>query len=124
MRVGDEIRVGSNDFVAGIDDGQECGEQPAAGAAGDEHVALGVVEMGEAGLRIGQESVAQLRDALSDGVAVATGVDRRLGGGLDRLGNFEVRLADAQIDRVLQRLAELEDPANTGQLDEPRPLGE
>ena len=50
----------------------------------------------------------QLGNALANGVGVVAAVDGSLGCGLDRLGNVEMRLADAQVDRVLQAAGQLE----------------
>ena len=46
----------------------------------------------------------------------------RLGGGADRLRHREVRLADAEVDRVLEDSAQLEDLAHAGHLDPERPV--
>jgi hypothetical protein len=118
VRVSHEVRVGGNDLVPGVDDREQGQEQSAAGAAGDQNVA---VLAGEAGVHVGEQLRAQLRDALGDGVPVLVGVDGRFGRGLDRVRDREVRLADAQVNGVLERLAQFEHLAHAGHFDRPRP---
>src|SRR5438045_632589 len=73
-------------------------QQAAAGAAGDEKIAVGVRI---APTDVGQDLVAQLGDAGVDGVGIGAAVDGVLGSGLHRLGHVEVGDADAEIDGVL-----------------------
>ena len=98
--------------------------EPAAGAAGDEHVALRMIEMREAGLRVGEQFLAERGDALSDGIAVLAGVDGGLGRGLDRFRHVEIRLTDAQVDGIGQRFRQVEHLANAGHFDVVRAFGE
>jgi hypothetical protein len=61
--------------------------------------------------------------ALSDEVAVGAASERGLGGGFDGPGHIEMRLADAQVDRVFETLGQLEYLANSRSLDVPHPVG-
>ena len=83
-----------------------------------------MIEVCEPVLHVGRESLAQLRRALGGGVPVLASVDGGLGRGPDRLGNLKVRLADAQVDRVLERLAQLEHLTDAGQFDQPGAVGQ
>ena len=114
VRIHDEVGIEDDHLVAGIDGAAQREQQAAAGAAGDDHLAIGV----SVGLAdIGQNLGPQLRNALGDGVGVVALVDGGTGGGLDRLGHVEVRLADAQVDGVLEAASQLENLADARRLD-------
>src|SRR5205823_9376915 len=97
VAVHDEVGVEDDDLVAGVDHAAEGQEQGAGGPRGDQDLAVGVAELGGDGLL---ELAPQLGDPLGDGVGVEPLLDRRDGGGLDRVGDVEVGQADRQVDRV------------------------
>ena len=74
----DEVRIEDDHLVAGVERGQQGQHQAAAGAAGDEHLAVGMAVLL---VDLPLQLLAQRRDALRQGVAVLValdGVDRRL----------------------------------------------
>ena len=107
--VHDEVRVENYDLVARIDRAAKSQHQPAAGAAGDEYVAMRVlVALAYIGFDLGP----QLGNTLRDRVGIVPGVNGGMRGCLDRRRHVKVRLADAQVDRVLQTARQFKDFAN------------
>src|SRR5437588_12965407 len=66
---------------------------------------------------------AQLRNALGHRVGIMALVNGGMSGGLDRLGHVEVRLADAQVDGVLDTPGQFEDFADARRLNVVHPGG-
>ena len=100
--VHDEVGVEDDHLVAGVDHAAEGQQQRPRRAGGDEHLAVGVAELGVDG---GLEPAAELGDALGDGVGVPPALDGLDRGGLDRVGHVEVGQADREVDRVVMALA-------------------
>src|SRR5262249_11004623 len=68
--------------------------------------------------------VAQGRDSRAGGVGILAPVDRVDGGLLDGLRHVEIRLANTQVDGILQSSTQLEYLANPRDLDGSHPLGD
>ena len=97
-----EVGIEDDHFVARIDQRQHGQHQPAAGAAGDEHLAVGVAVLRR---RRGACSFSRSAgDALRRRVAVlAARESPRTAACLNRLGHVEVGLADREVDRIVHR---------------------
>ena len=105
----------------GVDHAAEGQEQCARRARRDQHLAVGVTELGvDRCLDLGP----QLGDALGDRVGVVAGPNRLDGRGLDRVGDVEIRQADREVDRVFHRLGHVERLADARGVDVLHPVGD
>jgi hypothetical protein len=111
-----EVGIGDHHLVAVVDQRAQGQEQPARDPGGHQGLLVVPHPAGE-GLLLGLELGAQFGDALGLGVGVAVGADGGARGVLDLVGDREVGLADRQVDRVLERLGEVEDAADAAGVD-------
>ena len=112
--VHDEVGVEEEDFVARVEGGEE-GEEKAGGGAGKDEDG-GIVP---AGFLDGSalEGCDEFGDALRGGVAVLAGADGVDGFFLEEVGDIEIRLADREVDGVLELRGQVEDLADAGGVD-------
>ncbi len=111
-----EVGVGDDDLVAGVEAGEEGEDQAARHAAGHQQAAVLTRRpaiarqppVGQLDLEATGDGLVQLVQSLGDGVlvdALLDGVDGRL---FDARRHVEVRLADGEVDRILEPAGQLE----------------
>lgn len=119
MGVADEVWVWDDAFVAWVEECEEGEEEGSAGAAGDEGGWLVVSALscdGAVPAEIELEPVGDFGEecgvALGEGVAVFVCVDGVHCCGADGLWDWEVWLADGEVDRVFECGGEVEDSSD------------
>jgi len=128
MGVHDEVGVGDDGLIAGVQEGLEGQQEVAGGARGDQKGGLGGIGLaGGAEVYIPSDliaevigdSVAQRHDALGHGVAIGIVLDGLDGRLFEGVWDGKVGLADREIDGVFELGPEVEDPPDAGSVDLP-----
>ena len=92
-----EVRVEDDHLVARVQEHEHRQHDAAAGAAGDEQLAIGMAELP---VDFALQLLPQDRHALRQGIAVLAAFDRGDRRLADRLRRLEIGLADGEVDRI------------------------
>ena len=119
MPVHHEVGIRQQDLVAGIQQRQER-QDDAARHPRREHARLGTVPA--LAFHLIEDPRVERRKTTRHGVAVVPFAHGAARGLDERLRRLEMRLTDGEVDRILHRRHELEDPPDAARLEAAHPL--